>query len=147
MMLATTALIMPITPAAVTVGKPHWTAEVKTQCASKLRNSFVWTEIILIIMLFLVSTVPRVTVRISDFFSMYLFIWYDDFQCSKAVLNKAGCREIDSHFHYQQVGSALFTGRLKKENFSWFNSATRQDREERAHHSCFSYSALAPHLF
>lgn len=26
-MLATTALIMPMTPAAVTVGTPHWTAE------------------------------------------------------------------------------------------------------------------------
>lgn len=29
MILATTALIMPITPAAVTVGTPHWTVEVK----------------------------------------------------------------------------------------------------------------------
>lgn len=37
MMLATTALIMPITPAAVTVGKPHWTVEVETCQTSALK--------------------------------------------------------------------------------------------------------------
>lgn len=36
MMLATTALIMPITPAAVTVGVPHWTADEEGQKGSEL---------------------------------------------------------------------------------------------------------------
>jgi len=39
MMLATTALIIPITPAAVTVGVPHWTVEVRTQSGSGLRHA------------------------------------------------------------------------------------------------------------
>lgn len=39
MMLATTALIMPITPAAVTVGTPHWTAELKTQQILTKKNN------------------------------------------------------------------------------------------------------------
>lgn len=35
MMLATTALIMPITPAAVTVGNPHWTVDVKSRAGQR----------------------------------------------------------------------------------------------------------------
>lgn len=54
MMLATTALIMPITPAAVTVGTPHWTAQRQAQkhITEGLSVPFVKSQMALVVFAF-----------------------------------------------------------------------------------------------